>query len=52
MFGAQAMANFMISLEIMGLGMVGIFAVNLLIIGIVTLLTRLGGKADRQNTSK
>ena len=52
MFGAQAMANFMISLEIMGLGMVGIFAVILLIIGIVTPLTRLGGRSDRQNTSK
>lgn len=52
MFGAQAMSNFMISLEIMGLGMVGIFAVILLIIGIVTLLTRFSGRSDHQNASK
>ena len=42
MFGAQAMANFMISLEIMGLGMVGIFAV------IVFLLRRLSGKSQAE----
>ncbi len=45
MFGPQAISNFLISLEIMGLGMVGIFAVILIIIGVVSLLTRFSGKS-------
>ncbi len=45
MFGPQAIGNFLISLEIMGLGMVGIFAVILIIIGVVSLLTRFSGKS-------
>ena len=38
------MENFIISLEIMGLGMAGIFAVMLLIMGLVALLAKFGGK--------
>ena len=36
------MGNFIIALEIMGLGMAGIFTVILLIMLVVVLLTRLG----------
>lgn len=38
------MENFIISLEIMGLGMAGIFAVMLVIMALVALLTKFGGK--------
>ena len=44
MFSSVAMHNCWISLEIMGLGMSGIFAVILLIMGLVALLARLGNK--------
>lgn len=46
MFSAEAMANFLIALEIMGLGMLSIFVVMLVLILIVAGLTRLniGGK--------
>lgn len=41
MFGTQLLENFWISLEIMGLGMAGIFTVILVIMGCVALLTKL-----------
>ena len=40
------MTNFLISLEIMGMGMAGIFLVILLIMGIVVLLTKFGAKKE------
>ncbi len=42
MFSAQAVSNFFISLEIMGLGLAGIFTVILVIMAVVYLL----GKTD------
>ena len=42
------MENFIISLEIMGLGMAGIFAVMLLIMGLVSLLAKFGGKKPEE----
>ncbi|MCQ4896760.1 MULTISPECIES: hypothetical protein [Anaerotruncus] len=42
------MENFIISLEIMGLGMAGIFAVMLLIMGLVALLAKFGGKKPEE----
>ena len=42
------MENFIISMEIMGLGMAGIFAVMLLIMGLVALLAKFGGKKPEE----
>ena len=42
------MENFIISLEIIGLGMAGIFAVMLLIMGLVALLAKFGGKKPEE----
>jgi len=42
------MENFIISLEIMGLGMAGIFAVMLLIMGLVALLAKFGRKKPEE----
>lgn len=44
MFSAQAISNFFISLEIMGLGLAGIFTVILVIMGVVFLLGKLNKK--------
>lgn len=49
MFDAAAMANLIASLKIMGLGMGGIFAVMLIIMGVVALLGRFG--ADEEEPS-
>lgn len=53
MFSAEAMSNFLIALEVMGLGMLSIFVVMAVLILIVTLLTRLniGGKKKDQDNS-
>lgn len=52
MFSPQALSNFLIALEVMGLGMLSIFIVMLVLIGIVTLLTKLniGGKKDENHS--
>ena len=42
------MENFIISQEIMGLGRAGIFAVMLLILGLVALLAKFGGKKPEE----
>ena len=42
------MENLIISLEIMGLGMAGIFAVMLLIMGLVALLAKFGGEKPEE----
>ena len=42
------MENFIVSLEIMGLGMAGIFAVMLVIMALVALLAKLGGKKPEE----
>ncbi len=49
MFGPEAIQNFLYSLEIMGLGMVGIFVVMLVLILFITVLTKIGSgsKKDR-----
>ena len=44
MFSAQAISNFLISLEIMGLGLSGIFIVILVIMTVVYLLGKLNTK--------
>ncbi len=44
MLSAQAITNFLISLEIMGLGMAGIFTVILVIMLVVYLLGKVSGK--------
>ena len=49
MFDAAAAANLIASLKIMGLGMGGIFAVMLIIMGVVALLGRFG--ADEEEPS-
>lgn len=46
MLSAQAITNFLISLEIMGLGMAGIFTVILVIMLVVYLLGKIGGKQE------
>lgn len=53
MFSAASMANFIIALKVMGLGMLSIFIVMLVLIGIITLLTKLniGGKKQGRNNS-
>ncbi len=43
MLSAQVMTNFLISLEIMSLGMAGIFTVILIIMLVVFLLGKIGG---------
>lgn len=46
MFSAQAISNFWLSLEVMGLGLVGIFAVIGVIMLIVVLLAKFSGKGE------
>lgn len=46
MFDPVVMADFIASLKIMGLGMGGIFAVMLIIMGVVALLGRIGPDED------
>lgn len=38
--------QFLFSLEIMGEGMLGIFVVTLIIVGIISLITKIGGKRN------
>ncbi|WP_195276860.1 hypothetical protein [Anaerotruncus rubiinfantis] len=47
MFSASAISNFWISLEVMGLGMFGIFTVILAIMGVVVVLTKAGSKTGK-----
>lgn len=44
MFSTQAVSNFFISLEIMGLGLAGIFIVILVIMAVVYLLGKISSK--------
>lgn len=46
-----AYANFIDSLGVMGLGMLGIFVVIGVLFGAVTLLTRLSERSSKQNLS-
>ena len=50
MFSPEAIANLVIALKVMGLGMLSIFIVMLVLIGVVALLTKLniGGKKDEE----
>ena len=45
MFGAQAITNFKIALEVMGLGMLGIFAVIIAIMLVVVILSKATAKS-------
>ena len=46
MFSAEAISNFWLSLEVMGLGLVGIFVVIGVIMLVIALLTKFGGKGE------
>lgn len=46
---AQAMSNFLISLEIMGMGMAGIFFVIILIMLVIMGLTKFTSTKDESN---